>query len=50
MEFPWNFEFQISQFFLKKKNHSSAEFFAQISDPYNKTTKDFKNFLKTIDR
>jgi len=37
MTFFWNFVFQISQFFDK------------ISDPYNKTTQKFYNFLKTID-
>jgi len=41
MEFWWNFGFQISQYFLKKKNHSFAEFFDKISDPYNKTIQKF---------
>jgi len=27
--------------FFEKKNHSFAEFFDKISDPYNKTTQKF---------
>jgi len=38
MEFCWNFVFHIPQFFDK------------ISDPYNKTTQTFYNFLKVIER
>ena len=36
----------MSQFILKKKNHSFAEFLDKISDPYNKTTQKFYFFLK----
>jgi len=46
MEFYWNSRFQISQFFLKKKNHSFAEFFDKISNPYNKATQKFKEFFE----
>jgi len=47
----WNFGFQISQFFLTKKNHSFAEFFDKISDLYNKITQKLYNFfLQTIDK
>jgi len=35
--------------FLKEKSHSFVEFFDKISDPYNKTTQKFYNFMKTID-
>jgi len=35
--------------FFKEKNHSFAEFFDKIFDPYNKTTQKFYNFMKTID-
>jgi len=38
MEFCWNFGFQISQIFWKKKTIVFAEFFGKISYPYNKTT------------
>ena len=40
MDFRWNFDFQISQVFLKK-NHSSGKFIDKISDQYNKTTQKF---------
>jgi len=47
MEFCRNFGFEISQsFFTKKKNHSFAEFFDKILDPYNKTTQKFYNFFE----
>jgi len=45
MELCWNFRFQISQFFLKKK-HSFAEFFDKISNPHNKTAQKFYNFFE----
>jgi len=35
--------------FFEKKNHSFAEFFDKITDPYNKT-KQILFFFKTIDR
>jgi len=35
--------------FFEKKNHGFANFFDKISDPY-KQHKNFKNFLKTIER
>jgi len=46
MEFYWNFGFQISQFFLKKKSDSFAEFFDKILDLYNKTTQKFYSFFE----
>ena len=45
----WNFveilDFKYLNFFLKK-NHSFAEFFDKISDPYNKTTQKIYNFFE----
>jgi len=34
-------KFHISQFFLKKKDHSCVEFFDKNSNTYNKTTQQF---------
>jgi len=32
--------------FFEKKNHSFAEFFDKMWDPYNKTTEKFYNFFE----